>query len=137
MVDQALAREWIGKADEDFKYAEASLKEIEGFYSQICFHFQQAAEKYLKAFIVAFELEFKRIHDLIQLLEICREEESSFEGIREDCIFLNRFYTDTRYPVHWPTQYTVVEGKKAYEAAGRVRTFVNGLLTGVLQRGKE
>ena len=65
MVDPHIVREWLDKADEDFRFAEINIKEDRGFYSQICFHFHQAAEKYLKACIIAFELEFKKIHDLI------------------------------------------------------------------------
>lgn len=42
-----IVKEWIKKADEDFDFAEVVL-EHKAFYPQICFHFQQAAEKYLK-----------------------------------------------------------------------------------------
>ncbi len=41
------------------------------FYAQICFHFHQAAEKYLKSYIIACDLEFKKIHDLPVLLQLC------------------------------------------------------------------
>ena len=37
------------KADDDFNFATANLREGSEFFSQICFHFQQTAEKYLKA----------------------------------------------------------------------------------------
>lgn len=49
MADPAVVREWLHKADEDFRFAEANLREESEFYAQLCFHFQQAAEKYLKA----------------------------------------------------------------------------------------
>jgi ribosome-associated protein YbcJ (S4-like RNA binding protein) len=52
MADPSIVREWLDKADEDFRFAEANLREGSEFYAQICFHFQQAAEKYLKAFII-------------------------------------------------------------------------------------
>jgi hypothetical protein len=38
----------------------------------------QAAEKYLKSYIVAFNLEFRKIHDLIALLKICSAKDDSF-----------------------------------------------------------
>ena len=38
----------------------------------------------------------------------------------DDCRFLNGFYIDTRYPVHWPTQYTKEEALKAKKAAKHI-----------------
>jgi HEPN domain-containing protein len=70
MADPLLVQEWLTKAEEDFLFAEANLEEGRNFFPQICFHYQQAAEKYLKAFIVAKEIEFKKIHDLGLLLKM-------------------------------------------------------------------
>jgi HEPN domain-containing protein len=64
MVDREIIKEWIAKADEDFEFAEINLEEEKPFYAQICFHFQQAVEKYLKAYIITNGLEFRRVHDL-------------------------------------------------------------------------
>ena len=71
MVDAKIVEEWISKADEDFEFAFLNLNEGKTFFAQICFHFQQASEKYLKAYIIAHELEFRKIHDLTVLLKIC------------------------------------------------------------------
>jgi len=49
MVDIEIVREWLAKADEDFEFARANFEEGEPFFAQICFHFQQAVEKYLKS----------------------------------------------------------------------------------------
>lgn len=67
MVDSTIVEEWLQKADDDFQYAKASLDEGLKFYSQICFHIHQAAEKYLKAYIVANDLTFRKIHNLVTL----------------------------------------------------------------------
>ncbi len=56
-----IVREWIDKAEEDYGFACAGM-ECTTYFAQICFHFQQAAEKYLKAFIVAKKLEFRPVH---------------------------------------------------------------------------
>lgn len=60
MADPSIVREWLSKADEDFNFAKINLDEDNKFYSQIYFHFQQAAEKYLKAYIAAYDLEFEK-----------------------------------------------------------------------------
>ena len=109
-----IAKEWIGKADEDYGFACASI-EYTDYFAQVCFHFQQAAEKYLKAFIVANKLEFRAVHNLLELLEICKQKEPGIVELEQACRFLNPFYIDTRYPVHWPAQYdkdTAIEAKQ-------------------------
>ncbi len=115
MVDRQLIDEWLQKADEDYGFA-SSIIQDSTYYGQICFHYHQAAEKYLKAYIIAYELSFERIHDLIILLKICCEKDRSLSRIRDDCTFLNRFYINTRYPVHWPTKYTHEDAFNAQKA---------------------
>jgi HEPN domain-containing protein len=127
MADSRLTDEWIKKAEEDYQFA-VSVLEDSSFYAQICFHFHQAAEKYLKAFIVARELDFQKIHDLMVLLKLCLSVEPGLSGIQDDCKFLNRFYIDTRYPVHWPTNYNKEEALKAKRACEQVRKAITNVL---------
>jgi HEPN domain-containing protein len=124
MVEIEIVREWMNKADEDFGFALVNLEENRAFYAQICFHFQQAAEKYLKAFIIAHELEFRKIHDLLMLLKICLSRDPSFDQLREDCEYLSAFYVEARYPVHWPTNFSKKEAEKAYQSSEAIRSFV-------------
>jgi HEPN domain-containing protein len=124
MVDSKIISEWLGKAEEDFQYALASLTDDLPFHSQICFHFQQSAEKYLKSYIVAYGLEFKKIHNLLVLLKTCASNDPDFSRLKEECELLNRYYVDTRYPVHWPTQHDKEASAKAKNAAERIRNFV-------------
>lgn len=127
MADQQVTSEWLKKADEDFEFA-ASVIEESPFYAQICFHFHQAAEKYLKSYLIAAELEFKRIHDLPVLLKSCLLKEPGLESIVKDCKLLNRFYIDTRYPVHWPTEYTRQDAFEAKNAAEHIRDVIKNAL---------
>lgn len=94
MKQRDLAKEWIEKADEDFGFASIGIIHSD-YYAQICFHFQQAAEKYLKAFIVAENLKFRPIHNLIELLVICTLHNPEFKELGEACRYLNPFYIDT------------------------------------------
>jgi HEPN domain-containing protein len=106
MADPAIISEWLNKASEDLRFAEANLNDGSEFYSRLCFHFQQAAEKYLKAFIIAKELPFIKVHDLVNLLKVCTAHDPTLAILRDECIELNAAYIETRYPVHWPTDYT-------------------------------
>src|SRR3989338_7605671 len=116
-------REWLKKANEDFGFASSILPDTT-FYAQVCFHFQQAAEKFLKAYIVKKKLEFRKIHELRKLLKICEKDTPNFSDFREEADFLSPFYIDTRYPVHWPAAVSKEEALKAQEAAKRIKEFV-------------
>ena len=124
MVDPDIIKEWISKAHEDFEFARINLEEEKPFYAQICFHFQQAVEKYLKAYIIVNELEFRKIHDLPLLMKQCSSNDSSFTKFAESCEYLTTFYIETRYPVHWPIHLSKNEAEKAYDAAQKIRTFL-------------
>ena len=130
MADPSIINEWLTKADEDFGFA-VSVIEDSTFYAQICFHFHQSAEKYLKSFIIAKNLEFKKIHDLLVLLKLCLTNEPRLKALYDDCKFLNRFYIDTRYPVHWPTRYTKKEAINAKMAAEHIRNVITSFISNV------
>ena len=123
MMQAEIVKEWIEKGEEDFGFAATSIDYTDHF-AQICFHFQRAAEKYLKAFIIADNLEFRPIHNLLELFEICKQKEPSIEEIKEACRYPNPFYIDTRYPVHWPTAYSRETTVKAKELAGKIRKWI-------------
>ena len=124
MADIKVVNEWLAEAKEDFDFASFALKEKDRFYSRICFHFQQAAEKYLKAFIVAYDLPFEKIHDLTKLIKICQQKDNSFANIKEEAKHLTDLYVDTRYPAFWPTGRTRKEAEKAKQAAQSIGDFV-------------
>jgi|SRR5271157_2166212 len=124
MVDTSLVMEWLAKADQDLEFGRVNLEERKNFFAQICFHFQQAAEKYLKAFIVAKEIEFRKIHDLGLLLKLGAVVDASLEELKDDCEYLGAFYIEARYPVHWPTNFTRDEAEKAYKAALRIQKVI-------------
>ena len=133
MVDAEIVREWLEKADEDFEFAHLNLQGKKPFYAQICFHFHQAAEKYLKAYIIAHELEFVKIHDLWMLLRTCLSKDPSLEKLREACEYLNAFYVETRYPVHWPTNFSYEEAKKSLEYIEMIRSFIKAKLSKLIK----
>ena len=131
MADRQLIEEWLNKADEDFGFADSVMKES-SYFAQICYHFHQSAEKYLKAHIIAYDLEFQKIHDLPVLLKICIQRDAGLQIILDDCKFLNRYYIEARYPVHWPTSYDKDEAEKARLAAENIRDAIKASLRPLL-----
>jgi HEPN domain-containing protein len=123
MADPRLAREWLAKAGEDYCFAQVNLEEQKPFWAQICFHYHQAAEKYLKAYIVAHDLVFRKAHDLILLLQICAARDPTVETLRPACEYLTAYYVETRYPVHWPTDFSREAAIRASESAAQVKSW--------------
>ena len=82
----------------------------------------------MKALIVGYNLEFKKVHDLTELLRICTEKEPSFLSLRPDCEFLTDYYIDTRYPVAWPAKIDLEEANRAKKCTENIRNFVKRVL---------
>ena len=131
MVDPDIIKEWIHKADEDFEFARINFEEEKPFYAQICFHFHQSAEKYLKTYIIEHGLEFRKIHDLPLLLQQCISEDNYFKKLIGDCEYLATSYIEARYPVQWPAQFSRKEAKKAYQAAKNIQNLVKTKLSSI------
>jgi len=91
-------REWLIFADDDIQTAELLNNQHRKSLNIICFHCQQAAEKYLKAFLVSRNISFEKTHDLIYLCNTCSAVENDFSSISKDCYKLNPFSVITRYP---------------------------------------
>jgi len=74
MDEHALLREWFRLADQDLAYAKHGLLMHPLPLEAICFHCQQAAEKYLKAYLVSAGVtEPPKSYDLLRLCELCSE----------------------------------------------------------------
>ena len=93
--------DWLQDAEDDFAAA-ADLARL-GRYAKACFHAQQAAEKALKALLIAKAGRYERTHSAYALLlaaeraglEVPREVKDAAEE-------LDRHYVPSRYPNAWP-----------------------------------
>ena len=71
--------EWLEFARMDLSAAEYLLTMHPLPIEIICYHCEQAAEKFLKATLVQFDREPPKTHDLIQLCKLCCEIDAQFE----------------------------------------------------------
>ena len=86
-----LTAERIAKAEGDHATAARELRaRLSPNYDAVCFHAQQAAEKYLKAFLQEHEVDFPKTHNLIELLELCLPVDPTFELQRDLLVQLDR-----------------------------------------------
>ena len=112
--------EWIAKAEADFATMEreCAVKDTPN-YDGICFHAQQCAEKYLKAWLCEANISFSKIHDLVVLLEQTLEAEPAWEKFRQDLAYLSDFAIAFRYPGE------SADAESAFDAQRRCRLFRN------------
>jgi HEPN domain-containing protein len=90
-------------------------------YDAVCFHAQQCAEKYLKAVLQENEKHIPKIHNLIELMLLCEEIDSSFEMLRSDLVVIERYSVRVHYPGEFAEK---TDAKSAYAAAKTTRTFI-------------
>jgi len=117
-----LTAEWVAKAEGDYATARRELRaRRQPNYDAACFHAQQTAEKYLKAFLQEHGVPFPKTHSLIELLELCLPLDASFEFQRDLLVRLDRYAVRYRYPGESADK---EEARLAFKTIKAVRAFV-------------
>ena len=89
-------REWINRARSDLIHSKSQVPGV--YLENLCFDAQQAAEKAIKAVMIARNIEFPYVHDLDHLLSLLEDRgEVIPEAIRR-AGDLTDYATITRYP---------------------------------------
>ena len=113
-----MTREWARKAEGDWAtMGRESRARRNPNYDAVCFHAQQCAEKYLKAFLCENGIKFRPIHDLVTLLELALPLQPEWERFREDLAFLSDYAVSYRYPGEW------AQKRSAMDSIARCRDF--------------
>ncbi len=117
-----LVKGWLEKARRDLQAAQNEFKADETLTDIICFHAQQSAEKYLKAYLVYREIEFPKTHVLEDLVLLAAQKESLFLKLKDDVNQLTPYAVEMRYPeFELPS---LEDTKEAVEIAERVKNTV-------------
>jgi len=119
-----LTRGWIRKARSDELAMDASLGA--GAFDAACFHAQQTAEKYLKAYLIHADVKFPFTHNLAKLVECCAGRDASFRSLTAVVAPLTPYAVELRYDEDfWPSAEVAQEARSLTLA---VRDFVVGKL---------
>ena len=89
---------WFKKADSDLKNVTILLNSEDCLPDICCFHSQQCAEKYLKAYLVSRNVKFPKTHDLEVLLNLLIKQNEIFLQLMQTIIPLQEFGIAPRYP---------------------------------------
>lgn len=117
---------WLFRAREDISVIQ-NLEQsgIDYYVSTICFHAQQAVEKYLKTFLILHDVDFPRTHDVDYLLLECQKiDANQFEF---DFRSLTEFGVSVRYPDDFYIP-GIKETKEYIEIAKDVRDLVERII---------
>jgi HEPN domain-containing protein len=93
-----LTREWVRKAEGDLAYVDLAASGRKRLYDGICFHCQQAAEKYLKALLQEAGLPIPKTHNLLTLQTLLLPLHPGLKPLRRGLNFMTRFAVEVRYP---------------------------------------
>lgn len=113
--------------DEDLDSAKI-LIDNNGSFRAIGFHCQQAAEKYLKAFLILNEIKFPFSHDLSKLYNVCVQIDSSL-GIDINYLEdLTKFAVEIRY-----SKNPQIDEEALYSGYNYVQTIRNTILSKITE----
>lgn len=117
-----LTLEWVTKAEGDFHTAQRELR-IRNFpnYDAVCFHSQQSAEKYLKAYLNENGTSVPRTHILSDLLGLCLKKDFRFNVIQSQLNMLDGYAIHFRYPGQTAA---LQDARDAVKALKTIRQFI-------------
>jgi HEPN domain-containing protein len=129
-----IVRQWAERAEEDLRAAEHLLAWQESCpTSTVCFHAQQCVEKYFKAFLTLVQIEFPKMHSIVELMMLLPAAARPQLGAEEQQRLTN-YATITRYPGDWEP-ITRDEAEQAVGMARRVREAVRKHLPAAARNG--
>ena len=118
-----IVKQWIEKADHDLGTAQVTYLYLPKYHDTIAFHCQQAAEKYLKGFLLFLDISFSRQHSLNYLLGLLSQKVEISDELFDNASELEDFAVDIRYP-DTSVELSDDEIQKAFEIAKLIRAFV-------------
>lgn len=89
---------WINKADGDLKVAEREIAAPDPVLEAVCFHLQQAVEKYIKAFLSNKLKDIRKTHNLLFLIEQCIKIDKDFKIFEKEFDIISECGVEIRYP---------------------------------------
>lgn len=120
---------WMRRAESDFRNIELVLPAADAPFDTVCFHAQQAAEKYLKALLTYYGVPFGRTHDLPELLRLLPSDSALPQTVGDlselaDAAVLARSPSD-------PDEFTREVATQLVEQARAVKSAVIAELKGI------
>lgn len=128
-AQRKLVKQWVDKALNDLLNVTNNIDATHTPWDTVCFHCQQAVEKYLKAILAIYNKPIPRTHDLEQLHELVLAWLPTLSEHLEDLRWLSVYATVSRYPVEIIEKSAgEVEGARAYEIAQTIQKICGSII---------
>ena len=114
---------WILIAEKDLLSAKHELSFSDVVTGTVCFHCQQVAEKYIKAYLVFLGIPFSKTHEIGELITKCESKDSDISALKEETDKLTDYAVEIRYPDDY-FEPTIQEEKEAFEIAKKIKEFI-------------
>ena len=124
-VVRDFVQQWLKKANSDLQAAKLLCAGGLEDYFTSGFHAQQAAEKYIKAFLVRHQVEFPKTHDIGRLRQLVARRDAALAERLEKADVLTPYGVDMRYP----EEFEVVSQKRAACAVALAERVKEEILT--------
>ncbi len=124
MDNRDVAKRWFNKGNNDLSSGKYLFTMPNPLTDIICFHSQQATEKYQKGFLVFHDVEAPRIHGIEELISMCVKIDSEFSKLYDIGSDLSGYAVEVRYPTEVDNEITLEEAQHALEIAGKFKKFV-------------
>lgn len=128
MVDTKRYNDWFKMAHKDFNSARI-LYEHDADLGIVCFHCQQAIEKYLKGYLIFKSGVLMDGHSLVKLCKKAMEFDKIFSEYVKDCAFVSTFYIETRYPAEDPMIVTKDDAEECLRIAKNLIELIDKVIT--------
>ena len=114
-------QEWVSKAEGDWQVANREIQNDSPVWDVVSFLCQQCAEKYLKAFLEEYNIQFRKTHDLVLLHDSSGGLLPELDAHRVALAHLTVFGIAARYP---GTEADEPAATDALNTADTVRTVI-------------
>jgi len=131
-VKAEFVRRWFERAEADWRLSHRLMADPQPYPEAIAFHCQQAAEKYLKAYLTWQQVEFPKTHDIKRLVELAASCDRALAEDLNEAEALTPYAVEYRYPGEYPPL-TSDDTTNAIALADRVRDKIRTYLRDKLE----
>jgi HEPN domain-containing protein len=128
-------QQWLDRARKDLLAGEVLLKGGFEDYENVGFHAQQAAEKFIKAFLVRHQIEFPKTHNIALLRQLVANVDPELAKSLAEADALTPYGIEFRYPGDLPSV-SRDEGERAVRLAEETRDLILASLKSYLDAGR-
>lgn len=128
-------QQWLVKGHKDLQVAQVLLEGEFDDYESVAFHAQQAAEKFIKAFLVRHQIEFPKTHNIALLRQLVVQADRAVASQLTPAEVLTPYGVEFRYPGDL-APLSRKQGEHALRLAQQVRDMVLESLKPYLEAGR-